>query len=206
MDWKYKHFNHEAVYNAPINDVLETARAVVGESFGQIENTAEGFVARGHSAWHSATATFRVGSVATGTRLGVELLVERASGRGYMLWDVGGYYIAEIDKWFSAIAERLGQSGAPALVSKSTSRVRWQRSCLAGCAVWFAAALCLGMAGTALDQSLFPRLPSTSYGPFTTIASVLGLLAGIGGFVYVAYPESSFAKSVRGWLGRTRKF
>ena len=47
MDWKYKHFVHEAIFNATPESVVEAARAVVGESLEGIGNTTDGFVARG---------------------------------------------------------------------------------------------------------------------------------------------------------------
>lgn len=49
MDWKYKHFNQEAIFIASVESVLQAARAVMAESLGGIEDTSDGFVARGHS-------------------------------------------------------------------------------------------------------------------------------------------------------------
>src|SRR5215510_15976395 len=120
MDWKYKHFNHEAVFGALGGSVLEAARAVVAESLGSIEDTADGFIARGDSSWHAAIATIHITPAPEGTRLTVELLVERAAMRGYMLVDVGGYYNIQIDKWFKGIAQRLGNDNEQILVSKTT--------------------------------------------------------------------------------------
>src|SRR5215813_1046817 len=116
MDWKYKHFNHEAVFGALGGSVLEAARAVVAESLGSIEDTSDGFIARGSSAWHNEIATFHITPAPEGTRLVVELLVERAAMRGYMLFDVGGYYNIQIDKWFMGIAQRLGSADEQILV------------------------------------------------------------------------------------------
>src|SRR5438552_1764866 len=100
MDWKYKHFNQDAVFKAPRESVLEAAAAVATESLRgwQINNTSDGFMASGYSAWHEAAATFRIEAAAGGTRVAVELLVERASPSGFMLVDVGGYYNAQIHK------------------------------------------------------------------------------------------------------------
>ncbi len=58
MDWKYKHFDQEAVVKASCESVTAAARAVLAESLGEIENMGDGFVVRGYSAWHPAVATF----------------------------------------------------------------------------------------------------------------------------------------------------
>ncbi len=197
MDWKYKHFKEQAVFSAPISSVLDAARLVVGESFGQVEDTADGLVARGRSGWHNAVATFRVASVATGTQLSVELLVERSTMRGYMLFDVGGYYNAQIDKWFTGVSQRLASSGDQALVRKSTMSYRVRQGCLAGCLVWLIAVLCLGVAGTALDRAMFPQSSQSIGGPFSLAASTLALLIGVGAFAYVGYPAGPIARFFR---------
>jgi hypothetical protein len=110
MDWKYKHFHQERVFPAPRDDVFEAARAFMGESLGwQITNTPEGFTAEGDSFLHRAIAKLRIQSAAGGasldhgTRVTVELLVERAGGSGFMLFDVGGYYSIQIRKWLDGI-------------------------------------------------------------------------------------------------------
>ena len=79
MDWKYKHFNHQAIFKAAPESVLEAARAVVTESLGGIGTTTDGFMAQGYGAWHPETATFRFSPVPEGTKVAVELLVERAA-------------------------------------------------------------------------------------------------------------------------------
>ncbi len=197
MDWKYKHFKQTAVFNAPVQSVREAARAVLARSFGAVEDTPDGLAARGHSAWHAATATFRIESVATGTQLAVELLVERALGRGYMLFDVGGYYNAQIDKWFAGISQYLGPSGEQNLVSKSTLSYKVQQGCLAGCLVWLLAGMCLGLAGIALDRALFAQVSESNPGPFSIAATGVAILAGLAAFFYVGYPESTAAKFIR---------
>lgn len=196
MDWKYKHFNHEAVFGAFGGSVLDAARAVVAESLGNIEDTADGFIARGNSAWHAAIATFHVIPAAEGTRLTVELLVERAAMRGYMLFDVGGYYNIQIDKWFKGIAQRLGTDNEQILVSKTTRDSKIPQGCLMGCLVYLVVGTCLVLLAIPLDQALFPKL-AESAGPFSLLASLLGLLAGIGAFLYVRYPEAPMSKSIR---------
>src|SRR5439155_26734707 len=96
------------------------ARAFMGESLGwQITNfalraqggrdvrapsdTADGFTAEGYGFSHRAIANLRIQSAAGGTKVAVELLVERAGGRGFMLFDVGGYYNIQIRKWLDGI-------------------------------------------------------------------------------------------------------
>lgn len=196
MDWKYKHFNHEATFRSSGGSVLEAARAIVAESLGSIEDTPDGFIARGDSAWHAAIATFHITPDAAGTRLAVELLVERAAMRGYMLFDVGGYYNSQIDKWFTGIAQRLGAVNEQILVSKTTHDSSAQRGCLMGCLVYLVVGACLVLVAIPLDQALFPKL-AESAGPFSLLASVIGLLAGIGAFLYVRYPEAPISKSIR---------
>src|SRR5438552_19213754 len=109
MDWQSQHFTQEAVFSASPESVLEAARAVAAESFGRAEDTPGGFVAHGRSGGHAATATFRIEQAQDGTKVVVELLVARAGGRGFMLFDVGGYYDIQLRRWLSAIAQTLGQ-------------------------------------------------------------------------------------------------
>ena len=204
MDWKYKHFNQEAVFKAPPENVLEASRAVVSESLGEIEPTTDGFVARGHSAWHAAIATFHAVPVPDGTRLAVELLVERAGLRGYMLFDVGSYYNGQIDHWFSHIAQGLGEAPEQILVSKTTSSLRVQRGCLAGCLVYLVVGACLGIFATALDRARSPASDGTSIGPFGIVASAIGLLAGVMALLYVMFPTASASKFLRERLHQTQ--
>src|SRR5260370_18821418 len=110
MDWKYKHFHQERVFAAPRDDVTEAARAFMAESLGwKITDAPEGFTAQGYSFSHRAIAHLRIQSAAggasaeSGTRVTVELLVERAGWRGYMLFDVGGYYNIQILNWLFGI-------------------------------------------------------------------------------------------------------
>ena len=116
MDWKYKHFQQERVFPAPRDDVFEAACAFMGESLGwQITNKADGFTAQGSSGAHRAIANLRIQSAEggasseSGTRVAVELLVERAGGRGFMLFDAGGYYGIQIRKWLDGIQWSLQQ-------------------------------------------------------------------------------------------------
>ena len=110
MDWKYKHFHQERVYPAPRDLVFEAARTFMTESLGwQIANTPDGFSAQGYSFFHQAIANLQIQSAESGTRVSVELLVERASTRGFMLFDVGGYYNIQIRKWLDGTQWSLHQ-------------------------------------------------------------------------------------------------
>ena len=104
MDWKYKHFYQERVFPASRDVVTDAARTFMAESLGwKITDTPEGFTAEGYSFSHQAIAAVHFQTVADGTRLAIELRVERAGGSGYMLFDVGGYYNIQIRKWFDGI-------------------------------------------------------------------------------------------------------
>ena len=110
MDWKYKHFHQERVVAAPRDLVTEAARAFMAESLAwQITDTTEGFTAQGYSFAHRAIANLRIQPAASGassesgTRVAIELLVERAGWQGYMLFDIGGYYNIQIRKWLDGI-------------------------------------------------------------------------------------------------------
>lgn len=110
MDWKYKHFHQERVFPAPRGVVVEAARAFMRESLGwQITETPDGFTAEGYSFSHKAIAHLQFQSVGDGTRVAVELLVERAGWRGYMLFDVGGYYNIQIRKWLDGVQWSIDQ-------------------------------------------------------------------------------------------------
>jgi hypothetical protein len=111
MDWKYKHFQQERAFPAPRDLVFEAARTFMAESLGwQITNTADGFTAQGSSFSHRAIANLKIQSAAGGTKVAVELLVERAGWRGFMLFDVGGYYNIQIRKWLDGIQWSLHQT------------------------------------------------------------------------------------------------
>jgi hypothetical protein len=110
MDWKYKHFHQQRVFPAPRDDVFEAARSFMAESLGwQITDTPDGFTAEGYSFTHRAIAHFHIQTLADGTKVTVELLVERAGWRGFMLFDVGGYYSIQIRKWLDGVQWSLHQ-------------------------------------------------------------------------------------------------
>ena len=92
MDWKYKHFHQERVFAEPTDVVSEVAYAFMKDALGwEITNLPEGFSAKGASFFHDSIADFRIQSDAGGTKVTVDLRVERASPAGFMLFDVGGY-------------------------------------------------------------------------------------------------------------------
>ena len=69
----------------------------------EITNTPDGFTGQGYSFLHRAIANLQIQSAANGTKVSVELLVERASSRGFMLFDVGGYYNIQMRKWLDGV-------------------------------------------------------------------------------------------------------
>ena len=110
MDWKYKHFNSETTFSASPSEVSDAARLFFSKSLGwQVEETMDGLQARGFSFAHAATAMFRIQPSTHGTKVTVELLVERAGYMGFMLFDVGGYYNRQIRKWFEGVQWQLHQ-------------------------------------------------------------------------------------------------
>ena len=110
MDWKYKHFHQERVFPTPRDVVFEAARTFMGDSLGwQVTNTPDGFTAQGYSFSHRAIANLQIQTTTGGTKVAVELLVERAGWRGFMLFDVGGYYNIQVRKWLDGIQWSLHQ-------------------------------------------------------------------------------------------------
>jgi hypothetical protein len=205
MDWKYKHFNQEATFKAAPESVLEAARAVVDESLGGTSDMSDGFVGRGFGGWHTEIATFHILPAPEVTKVAVELLVERAAMRGYMLFDVGGYYNGQIDKWFLNTAQRLGGDQEHLLVYKTTSDSKVRKGCLAGCLVYLAAGACLGIFTIPLDRALFRQSAGTVMGPVSILAGVTGFLAGVMAFLYVMYPDAPAARFIRERLQRTQE-
>jgi hypothetical protein len=105
MDWKYKHFAQEAVFQAEPEIVYGAVRDFAADWLAdwKLSETPDGLEARGRSAGHIATAKFRIEPTAGGTKVAVALQVERASSLGFMLVDVGGYYNGQIYKWLQAL-------------------------------------------------------------------------------------------------------
>jgi hypothetical protein len=110
MDWKYKHFHQARVFAAPRDDVFEAARTFMADSLGwQVTDTPQGLTASGYSFIHRAIANFQFQSTADGTKVDLELLVDRVGWRGFMLFDVGGYYNMQVRKWLDGIQWALHQ-------------------------------------------------------------------------------------------------
>jgi hypothetical protein len=191
MDWQSQHFTQEAVFSASPESILAAARAVVAESLGRVEDTPDGFVAHGRSGGHAATATFRIQQAQDGTKVTVELLVARAGGRGFMLFDVGGYYDIQLRRWLSGISRRLGQPP----ISRSQPPI--QQGCLAGCVVYLLVGTGLAILAIPLDRWVFLQPSSPLPGPAMLMASSIGFLAGVVVFLYVRYPEASIWSGVR---------
>jgi hypothetical protein len=114
FDWKYEHFDQEAVFDAPREILAKVASDYMTEFLQgwRFENTTDGFIMKGESAWHGAIATFHIEPSPVGTKVTVNLLVERAGAGGFMLIDIGGYYHYQIRKWLRGIAQRLGNTNA----------------------------------------------------------------------------------------------
>ena len=78
--------------------------------------------------------------------MAVELLVERAGGRGFMLFDVGGYYNIQIRKWLDGIQWSIHQELAgthdestnPLVLAEKKPAARIFNGCLLLIAVVFA--------------------------------------------------------------------
>jgi hypothetical protein len=149
MDWKYKHFYQERVFPAPRELAFEAARTFMAETLGwQITNTADGFSAEGDSFSHHVIGNFRIQSAPTGqgTNVAVELLVERASWRGFMLIDVGGYYSIQIRKWLDGtgwmiqqkLTDGLDQTPNPLVLEANKPAAHIFNGCLVFIAVSFA--------------------------------------------------------------------
>jgi hypothetical protein len=146
MNWKYKHFHQERPFAASRDEVLEAARAFMSSSIGwKITETAAGFKAEGFS-FHNAIADFQFRSEAGGTRVVVELLVERVGWRGYMLFDVGGYYNIQIRKWLDGVQWELHQKATgtrdesqnPLVLAQNTTAAHIFNGCLVFIIVMFA--------------------------------------------------------------------
>jgi hypothetical protein len=114
MDWKYKHFHQERNFAAPQDLVVEAARKYFVQSLGwQISDDAEGFSAEGYSFSHKCIAKLRFLPNDTATKVVVDLAVNRAGGRGFMLFDVGGYYNIQIRHWLDGTQANLHGNVSP---------------------------------------------------------------------------------------------
>ncbi len=204
MDWKYKHFNQTAVFKASTLSVQDAAREVASESLGALDDTSDGFTARGRSARHTMQAIFHITPDPEGAQVTVELLVERAAGRGFMLVDIGNYFNGQIDRWFAGIAQRLGEGQEQVIVRKTTSGLIHQRGCLAGCLVYLIVGACLSLFALPFDHALFPSFGSI-LGPFSIAATLIGLLAGVGAYRYFLNPNAPASQFIRAQIKGLQK-
>jgi hypothetical protein len=114
MDWKYKHFHQERSFAATQGDAIQAARKYFLESLGwQISDDADGFTAQGYGFSHKCIAKLRFPSDDNGTRVVVDLAVNRAGGLGFMLVDVGGYYNIQMRHWLDGTQSNLQASLSP---------------------------------------------------------------------------------------------
>jgi hypothetical protein len=74
-----------------------------------VSDTTNGLSAQGSGFGHRAIANLHLQSNTAGTSVVIELLVERSGGRGFMLFDVGGYYNIQMRKWLDGIQWTLHQ-------------------------------------------------------------------------------------------------
>ncbi|HYW69909.1 MAG TPA: hypothetical protein VE961_02670 [Pyrinomonadaceae bacterium] len=137
MDWKYKHFHQARTFAAPRDEVADAARRVMSESLGWVvADTGDGFSAEGNSFAHVASAKFQFQPAGTGTKVDVDLRVQRAGATGFMLFDVGGYYHIQIRKWLDAIPLAIHQTAsgtpqpAPALRPENKTGAKLFNGCL----------------------------------------------------------------------------
>jgi hypothetical protein len=118
MDWKYKHFHQERSFAAPQDVVAQAARKYFGESLGwQITEQAKGFNAEGYSFSHTCIARLRFAADANATRVIIDLAAKRAGGRGFMLFDVGGYYNIQMRHWLDGTQANLHTILTPQSIS-----------------------------------------------------------------------------------------
>ncbi len=121
-----------------------------------------------------------------------------------MLIDIGGYFNGQIDKWFSSISQRLGDTHEKILVNKTTSSSVVWKGYLTGCLVWLIVGVCLGMVAFPLDRALFSQSSGSVQGPISIVASLISFLAGVIGFIYVVVPDAPSSKFIRRRLKRTQ--
>lgn len=118
MDWRYKRVVGARTYAQSADEVLAAARGLLTAmppAKWAIEDVLDGFKVTGIDFGHPASAVFRVARTEAGTRLSVELDVRRWGLEGFMLFDLGGYFSGELDRWLEAIGDQLeGRVGAAA--------------------------------------------------------------------------------------------
>ena len=93
----------------------------------------------------------------------------------------------------------------PEVASKPKSDSRVKQGCLTGCLVYIVVGVGLGMLAIPLDQLIFGiSSESNQQGPFFTITSVVGFIAGIAIFLYMITPDAPIWKPIKKKLQRTQ--
>lgn len=193
MDWNYKHFQQERIFPAPRDDVFQAARTFFADSLGwQVTTTPAGLTASGHSFTHRAIANLQIQSAEEGTRVGVELLVERVGWRGFMLVDVGGYYNSQLHKWLAGIEWTLQQkltgghdeSQNPLVLAEKKPAAQIFNGCLVFIVVMFSLYLVVLFIGAVVglltgNLYLIGRGSLTVHGIWARILSAIILMFGL---------------------------
>jgi hypothetical protein len=153
MSWTKKQFHSEATFQAPRHEVAEAARAVMAAlvEHWRVEDTSDGFQASGYSGAHKATANFHVVPWSGGAKVTVDLLVDRFSSTGFMIFDVGGYYNRQLRKWLQAIQWELHNQGASQAAPEQLAQKRSATACVAnGCLLLIVAVFVLDAIATCI--------------------------------------------------------
>lgn len=106
MDWKYRYFNQEALFQADPAIVHKALGAFAKEwlSDWDVEETPDGLEARSRSAFRKATGRFRIDPAPGGTKVAVRLQVDRAVSLGLMVFDFGHYFDSLTRKWLKGLS------------------------------------------------------------------------------------------------------
>lgn len=119
MDWKYKYFKQEAVFQAETGIVREALHAFAKDWLNdwKVSETWDGLEAKSPPGFRSGTAKFRIEPALGGTKVAIEMQVQRAASLGLMVFDFGGYYDGQIRKWLQALPWWIQQKQAAATQS-----------------------------------------------------------------------------------------
>lgn len=193
MDWKYKHFHQKRVFPEQRDLVRDAAQAFMTESLGwQVTSIPDGLTAQGSSFSHHAIAHLHIQTAGDGTTVSIELLVERAGWRGFMLFDVGGYYNIQLRKWLDGIQWSLHQkltgtkdeAANPLVVAQNKTSAYIFNGCLVFIVLSFALYLVVTFISALVglitgNLLLLGRNSPVIHGPAARILSALILLGGV---------------------------
>jgi hypothetical protein len=204
MDWKYAHFTQESEFQAETGIVQDALRAFAKDWLADwtVSETPDGLEAKGYTGLHLATAKFHFEPSAQGTKVSVELQVKRASNRGFMLVDIGGYFNGLIRKWLHALTWWVNQkqaqvtqvAGQEVQAGPPVPKPLPGPNRLLGCGVialvlifvlWFIVNFIAAIVGLVTGNLDLPggRGDITAHGPWARIVSALILF----GFSWIAY-------------------